>query len=227
MEANPDPADPFEPGFRFGQHARDQRLLDVMLDDVSYALTVMDVELTSEDVVRKGQFMLALPQAPQPAMEAFSFDTPIFDEPAEDNAWEEALKGAVMGAPADLRAVLGRVRMTLADVMELGPDSRLVLPLAQLEEVELETLDRRPVALARLGQYRGMRALRLTVLPGERDLGAGFTTTGGPRFGDDAGFSEAAPPGLGDLNLPDAGGFDVGDGFDFDAGEGLPDIGLN
>lgn len=231
VDANPDPVDPFASGFRFGQHARDQRLLDVMLDDVSYALTVMDVEFNADDVVRKGRFILALPEAPQPMIETFSFDEPAFDEPAQDSAWEEALQGAVMAAPADLRAVLGRVRMPLSQVLELGTDSRLVLPLAQLEEVQLEALDRRPVGLGRLGQYRGMRALRLTVLPGERDLSAGFTSNGGSGIGNGADFSEAGPPSLGDFAMTSGEGaaFDDAGGpaFDIDAAGGLPDIGLS
>lgn len=188
MEANPEDSDPFAPGFRFGQHARDQRLLDVMLDDVSYQLTVMEVELTAGDVTRQGEFMLALPE-PEPAFAAFpSYEEPVFEtEPMIDSGWDEALESAVMAAPAELRAVLGRVTLPLAQVMALGVDSRLTLPLVQLEEVQLESIDRRPMALARLGQYRGMRALRLTSLTGD---GCRPDTTG-------AGFAEASPMGFG------------------------------
>lgn len=163
-DANPDPADPFIPGFRQDRLIDDLRLLDVMLEDVPFALTVLDVELLAEGTVRKGVFTIALPE-PVPEMPAFSdFDMSFDEPPAHDDAWERALEASVMTAPAQLGAVLGRIRLPLCDVMALKVDSQMTLPLSQLEEVQLEGLDGAVLALGRMGQYRGMRALRLTAL---------------------------------------------------------------
>lgn len=174
VDAHPDPADPFAPGFRQDRLIDDLRLLDVMLEDVPFSLTVLEVELLAEGTVRKGVFTIALPE-PAPEMPAFSdFDMSFDEGPVHDVHWERALEASVMTAPAQLGAVLGRVRLPLAEVMALGVDSQVTLPLSQLEEVQLEGLDRTVLAMGRLGQYRGMRALRLTALPddGGSDTGS-------------------------------------------------------
>lgn len=185
LDANPDPADPFTPGFRQGSLIDDLRLLDVMLEEVSFALTVLEVDFLAEGTVRQGVVTLALPE-PSPEMPAFSgFDMPFDDGPVHDDAWERALEASVMTAPAQLGAILGRVRLPLSEVMALGVDSQVTLPLSQLEEVQLEGLDHAVLALGRLGQYRGMRALRLTALPdGDQSGGPGpdaeMVAMGGP-----------------------------------------------
>lgn len=164
VDANPDPADPFAPGFRQGRLIDDLRLLDVKLEDVPFALTVLDVELLAEGTVRRGVVSIALPE-PVPEVAAFPDFAMSFDEgPVHDPQWESALAASVMPAPARMDAVLGRVRMPLAEVMALGVGSQVTLPLSQLEEVQLEGLDRSVLALGRLGQYRGMRALCLITL---------------------------------------------------------------
>jgi len=168
VDVNPDATDPFAPGFRLGRLVGDLRLLDVMLEDVTFALTALDVELLADGVTRKGRFTIALPEA-EPDLPAFSdFDLPFDDSPVHDTRWEQALEASVMTAPAQLSAVLGRLRLPLSDVLALEVDSHLTLPLSQLEEVQLESLDRTALALGRLGQYRGMRALRLTALLDDR-----------------------------------------------------------
>ncbi|HHX88670.1 MAG TPA: hypothetical protein GX700_02675 [Paracoccus sp.] len=164
VDANPDPADPFAPGFRQGRLIDDLRLLDVKLEDVPFALTVLDVELLAEGTLRRGVVSIALP-APVPEVAAFpDFARPFDDGPAQDLQWESALVASVMPAPARMEAVLGRVRMPLAEVLALEVGSQMTLPLSQLEEVQLEGLDGSVLALGRLGQYRGMRALCLTTL---------------------------------------------------------------
>ena len=183
VDANPTPADPFTPGFRQDRLTDDLRLLDVMLEDVPFALSVMEVELLADGVVRKGQVSIALPE-PVPERPDFSgLEMPVDDTPMPDTQWERAIEASVMVAPASLGAVLGRIRLPLCELMALKVDSQLTLPLSQLEEVQLEALDRRVLALGRLGQYRGMRALRLTALPDAEAAGAdaeaGQEDTGG------------------------------------------------
>ncbi|MCC5969815.1 MAG: FliM/FliN family flagellar motor switch protein [Pararhodobacter sp.] len=213
VDANPDPAEPYSAGFRMGRLADDLRLLDVMLEDVPFALTVLEVELLAEGGTRQGQVIIALP-APVPELLAFAdFDMGLDVGPVHDEAWEQALEASVMGAPTQMNAVLGRVRLPLAEVLALGVDSRLTLPLSQLEEVQLETLDHKAMALGRLGQYRGMRALRLMVMPDGKDIDPPYIARHETATDADGGAAPAvvseAPAGLGWSQEGDEGAIDV------------------
>jgi flagellar motor switch protein FliM len=92
------------------------------------------------------------------------------------------LETAVMRAPASLRAELGRLTLPLSEVLDLGVGGALTLPLSALEEVRLTALDGTEQAVGRLGQSRGMRAIRLTALPS--------TSPGTSSLG----FADARPP---------------------------------
>ena len=61
-----------------------------------------------------------------------------------------------------LQAVLTRMTVPLASVMALQPGEVLALPSAALDRISFEGIDGRKVAEGRLGQNRGLRALRLT-----------------------------------------------------------------
>lgn len=196
LDTNPDPADPFMPGFGMGPLAEDLRLLDVMLEDVPFALTALDVELLADGVSRRGQFILALPEPVADMPDFTGIDMTFDDAPAHDPQWERALEASVMAAPAQLSAVLGRVTIPLSEALELGVDSRLTLPLSQLEEVQLETVDRKPMALGRLGQCRGMRALRLTVMPDSTAAASPTGAEGGGTEGAGPDIASGAMPGL-------------------------------
>jgi hypothetical protein len=74
-------------------------------------------------------------------------------------------------AAATLDAVLVRMQVDLADLMGLGVEDVLPLFGASLETVQLEAADGRRVATARLGQARGMRALRIMQLEGDQPAG--------------------------------------------------------
>ncbi len=150
-------------GFRFQRFPTDYRLLELLLDAPRFELIVQPLALLGEGVRRDGQFLLALPcQAPE-----------VADPPAppgerrraslsgQGDSWSRALEAQVMAAPAQLTAVLGRVTIPLSEVMALGVGSQLVLPLAKLEEIEVEALDGQVLGRGRLGQFRAMRAVRL------------------------------------------------------------------
>jgi flagellar motor switch protein FliM len=66
-----------------------------------------------------------------------------------------------MQAGCALDGVVGRLRLPLGRILALELDEVLALPLAALDAISLETLDGRSVGRARLGQNRGMRALKL------------------------------------------------------------------
>jgi flagellar motor switch protein FliM len=65
----------------------------------------------------------------------------------------------------ELQVVLTRLQVPLSTLSGLQPGDALPLDPCQLGEAELLTIDGRAVARARLGQCRGMRALRLNEAP--------------------------------------------------------------
>ena len=147
---------------RFQSVVPDHRLLAVLLDDVPFDLVVHDLTVLSGDEKRTAQVMLAFPHVVAPVTDVgHEADT---GEP-EANVWQTALEESVLLAPASLRAELGRVTMPLSEVLELGVGGALTLPLSNLEELQLVALDGTVQAVGRLGQSRGMRAVRLTSWP--------------------------------------------------------------
>ena len=68
----------------------------------------------------------------------------------------------VNGAQCRLEAVLSRLTLPLSEVMKLTEGMVLALPQAGVDQISLEGCDGRRVAEGRLGQNRGMRAIRLS-----------------------------------------------------------------
>jgi flagellar motor switch protein FliM len=146
----------------------DLRMLGAVMDDCPYRKLSSQMQLTGGEGRRDGVLTLLLPQ---PRRAEVRRGAPLYGSrdlaaapPDADDPFQSALEAAVMAAPVQLNTVLGRVPMTLSQAMELAIGQRLELPLAQLEEVQVLGLDGQPQALARLGQSRGMRALRIIAL---------------------------------------------------------------
>lgn len=143
---------------RFARPIADHRLLAIMLDETHYDLMTLPVTLLSGEVLRAAKFTLALPH-----VAAAQAEIPAaLVEAASARTWASALEANVLNAPSQLRAELGRITLPLSQVLELGEGGCLMLPLANLEEVRLVSLDGEVQATGRLGQSRGMRAVRLT-----------------------------------------------------------------
>lgn len=152
-------------GFRYASHLEDPRMLGLLLEDQSYRL--LECEISLGDAPRKGMILLALP--------ALGRGHPTSRRRAEDLAKEEAdftlgLTEQVLASECKLEAVLAKRRLTLAEIMRM--EAGWVLPLgpAQLERIRLQGSDGRDIAAAKLGQHRGMRALKL-VAEGESQFG--------------------------------------------------------
>jgi len=152
------------PSWCLSRGIADLRLLAALLDEGSYTRLHLPLTLGAGSAVRSGALTLLWPEAsPQP--EARSGPRPAAGgtgpvRPGGDAA-PEGLTERVMSAPAQLNTVLGRLVLPLAEVLSLAPGRCFELPVGQLEEIELIGLDGRCQALGRLGQTRGMRALRL------------------------------------------------------------------
>ena len=198
-------------GFRYASFLDDPRPLGLLLDDTPYRVLKAVVDLGG--AVRSGEILLALPAEGRGVMPSARLGTA---DPADHGqVFVQALSERVNGAQGDLDAVLARLRLPLSEVLGLREGTLLALPQAGLDQISLEGLDGRRVAEGRLGQNRGMRAIRLSA--GQAGAGqTGLIQTGIVRMGTDAAL---APQGLAAFAAPGAppnfagGGFDSG-GFE-------------
>jgi len=144
-------ADGYQPRDLVADAAR----LPHLLSDMPYRVLSCDVDLA--EGTRSGVFVLALPEVSATAQA---------DDPreAERAAFSAALKRVLAEAPAELEAVLFRMSLPLDTVSGFAPDMVLPLPRHAVSEVVLQDCDGRPVAMARLGQSRGARAVKLVPL---------------------------------------------------------------
>lgn len=109
--------------------------------------------------------------------------------PSEDAQTDAAPAGPALGESfgvvrAELTAVLCRLRLPLNDLAGLRGGDVIPLPLDKFDQTELVTLNGEVVALCRLGQLAGMRAVRAneTEIPPSGDA-AGDETFQTPRLG--------------------------------------------
>lgn len=144
-------------GFRYASFLDDPRPLTLLLEDAPLRLLRAEVSLAGG--LRSGEILLALPaegRGPRPATLAISA-APSDHGPA----FAQALSERVQGAQTRVEAVLARLTMPLAQVMTLTEGMILPLQDAALDRISLEGLDGRHVGDGKLGQNRGMRAVRL------------------------------------------------------------------
>lgn len=140
--------------WRYAGFIEDARTLALMLDDAP--LQVLHAEVALADGAKSGPVLLALPDRAPALPRAVTADPP------PDHAFAAHLTAQVEGVTARLDAVVARVTMPLARLSALLPGEVLPLPLAGIDRVRLVGLDGRLVGEGRLGQARGLRAIRLT-----------------------------------------------------------------
>ncbi len=141
-------------GFRYASHLEDARPLALLLEDEPYRLLTAD--LSCGRGAREGKVILILP--------AFGRGRAPFADQALDSAppqFTAAFADQVLQSGACLDGVIGRLRLPLGRILALQQGEVLALQVAALDAISLETLEGRSVARARLGQNRGMRALKL------------------------------------------------------------------
>ncbi|EYD71389.1 FliM/FliN family flagellar motor switch protein [Limimaricola hongkongensis] len=145
-------------GLRPGVRLEDARAAGLILPEARYELLRFEVEI-GPGSGRGGVLVLALPGRADA-----SCKTP----PAA--AWETALRDSVLQAPAELEAVLHRMRLPARDIEALASGDLLMLPGVDLTAIRLEDGRGRQVATVRLGQRAGLRAVRLAPPEAPPDL---------------------------------------------------------
>lgn len=140
-------------GFRYASYIEEARPLGLLLEDETYQ--VMRADLGIGHGARQGQIALILPQAgrgrvPPPRIDA---------APAPDLG--PLLRAQIEDVPVTLDAVLARMKLTVGDLNRLAIGQVLTLSGASLDQIALCGLDGQEISRARLGQQRGLRALRV------------------------------------------------------------------
>jgi flagellar motor switch protein FliM len=142
-------------GFRYASYLDEVRPLGLLLEEQTYRVLAAEILLGQSG--RSGDVVLVLPAAGRGHQPALSTTTP------EDGApqFTANLAAQVMQVDCRMEAVVGRITLPIRQLMGLQAGDVLPLPTAALDAVTLETSDGAPVARARLGQNRGMRALKI------------------------------------------------------------------
>ncbi len=142
---------PSEAAFCSAGLVAEARSLPLVLDDGP--LFMLSLEAEVRGLPRGGPVLLALPAPPVPVEDQAA--------PADTAAFAQDLAAQVGAAQARLDAVIARLRLPLAEVLALAPGDWLRLGTAALDRIDLQGADGVRRAGGRLGQNRGMRAVRL------------------------------------------------------------------
>ena len=146
-------------GYRFGVMMEDARGMSLALSAAAFHVFRMTVELGEGAFPASIVFLLPIPVAPPPRAAG----------PGEDKV-QRTLEQSAMNAPVCLDAVLARVTVPLTQLCGLAPGDVLPFQMDRPLQIRLETSQKHVVALGRLGQMNGMRAVRLT--PGGDSAGS-------------------------------------------------------
>ncbi|WP_164876061.1 FliM/FliN family flagellar motor switch protein [Falsirhodobacter deserti] len=132
-------------------------------DSLKLALPEADLRVLIAEVTlagtRQAQLMLALPTEGRGTAPAGK------DSSRDETAFRSDLAAQVMEAETALEAVLCRMTVPLAAVIGLKVGETIPLPSASVEQVACETGCGATVATGRLGQNKGMRAIRISIGP--------------------------------------------------------------
>ena len=146
-------------GFRYASFLDDPRPLGLLLEDIDYRVLTADLSLGLG--ARHGSIMLALPADGKGVMPVSAAPGP---EAAMQSgqAFAQALAEQVEQTGCVLDAVVSRVSLPLNRVLGLKVGEVISLSRASIDRIYFEGMDGRRLAEGRLGQNRGMRAIRLT-----------------------------------------------------------------
>ena len=136
--------------WRYAAHLPEARPLGLLLEEGDYTLWRAELRLGAGE--RAGDFLLLRP-ALRPVV--------ALPEPSLADV-ADSLPARLAEAEARLDAVLAQTKMSVTQIMALSPGVVLPLGGAAIDSIRLIGVDGRTIGEGRLGQMRGMRALRLT-----------------------------------------------------------------
>lgn len=137
-------------GYQFAARAEDRRNLILSMEYDNFRLFDLTVEIAGG--VAQGQITLILPDQPEPK---------DMDANGISGAEASGLEKGFGVMRAELTAVISRVQLPLSAFAAMKPGDLLPLIGDKLDKTEVLTIEGQKIAVGRLGQCRGMRALRL------------------------------------------------------------------
>lgn len=147
-------------GWRYASFLDDPRPLGLMLEDFAYRVVTAEVDIGQG--ARQGRVILALPAEGRGQRPRAVSGGAALEGAAAERRFTEALAETLGASEVRIEAVLTRIALPLARIAALAVGDELVLRDAALDRISLEGLDGRKTGEGRLGQNRGMRAVRLT-----------------------------------------------------------------
>ncbi len=136
-------------GFRFGARVAAAADLLLSLSAEWYRQFHLTVDLGGG--ASQGQMIIILPERLQAEAE---------DRPEDGAHADLRLESAFDVAQADLTAVLCRLRLSLSDLADMQPGDMIPIQRNGFDQTELVAINGETVAICRLGQLAGMRAVR-------------------------------------------------------------------
>lgn len=136
-------------GFEYSIRAETVRALTLAMADERYRVAELTVELAGG--AQQGEICIVLPDPP-PSDDGQAAQA----DPAGRNL--EQASGVMR---AELTAVLSRISLPLTDLSALAVGDVLPLTGSKLDKVQVLTIERGRLAVGRLGQCGGMRAVRI------------------------------------------------------------------
>ena len=147
-------------GFRYASFLDDPRPLGLLMEDIGYRLLTAEVSLGLG--ARKGTIFLALPAKGRGMNPAYA--SPAVQEDAVGaQGFTQDFSAQVAASNCMLEAVLARVSLPLAQVMALEVGAVVPLGRATIDRLRLTGINGAELTEGKLGQHRGMRAIRLSL----------------------------------------------------------------
>lgn len=140
------------PGFKYGAHCDNARLLTLALEEPEYTVISITVDIAGGAHQSTLKFVLPLVKVQEKITEKGDANSPTSGG---------TLEAVAMTLKTELRAILCKVRVPVSQIGSLRPGMALDLPPDAFPEVRVEALDGRVLAKGELGQVEGKRALRL------------------------------------------------------------------
>ena len=137
------------PAYRYGARCENPRLLQMALSDPEYGVFRMTLDIAAG--AHQSYATLILPVQTAHAVPIHS----------ENEAGPNRMSNIAMSLPADLTAVLCKIRLTVVGLGDLQLGDLLRLPPDASSDVRLVSATGRVVARGGLGQINGKRAVRL------------------------------------------------------------------
>jgi flagellar motor switch protein FliM len=178
-------------GFRYASFLDDARPLGLLMEDISYRLLSAEVSLGLG--ARKGSIYMALPAKGRGLGPAYASPAQLEDTVGAQS-FSQDFAAQVDASACVLEAILARVSLPLGQVMALNVGAVVPLGRATIDRLGLSGINGAQLTEGKLGQHRGMRAIRLSLPQGDanwqdsaatssRDLAASAQEDEMPDFG--------------------------------------------